>query len=166
MRFEKRHCITISWFPLIMPEMYDRLDPLDSASKWDFTNYSPDLVVINLLQNDSWLTNRPEHEQFKNRFGTSKPTEAFIIEAYKSFVSTIRSKYPNANIICALGSMDATKEGSPWPDYIQQAVAQLKDAKIYTHFFKYKNTGGHPRVAEQQEMANDLIDFIDKTIKW
>ncbi|HEY5390862.1 MAG TPA: hypothetical protein VIJ57_02010, partial [Hanamia sp.] len=47
--------IMVSWFPLIMPKMYDRLDPTDSTSKWDFSKYTPDLVVINLLQNDSWI---------------------------------------------------------------------------------------------------------------
>jgi hypothetical protein len=45
--------IMVSWFPIIMSEMYDRLDPTDSLSKWDFTKYTPDIVVINLLQNDS-----------------------------------------------------------------------------------------------------------------
>ncbi len=53
--------IIVSWFPLIMPEMYDRLDPTDSASKWDFSKYTPDLVVINLLQNDSWIVNMPDN---------------------------------------------------------------------------------------------------------
>ena len=28
--------ITVSWDPLIMPELYDRLIPTDSTSKWDF----------------------------------------------------------------------------------------------------------------------------------
>jgi hypothetical protein len=158
--------IVISWFPLLMPEMYDRLDPTDSASKWDFSKFTPDIVVINLFQNDSWLVNRPDHEQFKFRFGTKKPSEEFIIAAYKDFVSKIRNKYPNAHIICALGSMDATRDGSPWPGYIKTAIGQLNDSKIYTCFFKYKNTNGHPNVAEQQTMANDLIEFIDNTIKW
>jgi Carbohydrate esterase 2 N-terminal len=44
--------IMVSWFPLIMSEMYDRLDPTDSTSKCDFTKFTPDIVVINLFQND------------------------------------------------------------------------------------------------------------------
>lgn len=158
--------VMISWFPLIMPEMYDRLDPLDSTSKWDFSQYTPDVVVINLFQNDSWIINNPAHEQFKARFGANKPNDSTIIQAYKKLVQNIRGKYPNANIICALGNMDATREGSPWPGYVQQAVAQLNDATIYTHFFPYKNTPGHPKVSEQKAMAESLIDFIDKNIKW
>lgn len=62
--------------------------------------------------------------------------------------------------------MDATGEGSPWPGYVQAAVDQLHDQKIYTHFFAYKNTPDHPKVAEQKAMAESLISFIEKTIKW
>jgi len=158
--------IMVSWFPIIMPQMYDRLDPADSTSKWDFTKYTPDIVVINLLQNDSWIVNMPDNEQFKYRFGTKAPDEKSIIISYKNFVTTIRNKYPNANIICALGSMDATREGSPWPGYIMKAIGQLNDPKIYTHFFKFKNTDGHPKIAEQKAMANSLIEFIENNIKW
>lgn len=158
--------IVVSWFPFIMPDIYDRTDPTDSTSKWNFSKYTPDIVVINLLQNDSWLVNMPNHEMFKHYFGTKAPDEATIIAAYKMFVASIRGKYPNASIICALGSMDATREGSVWPGYIQKAVDQLNDRKIYTHFFPYKNTGGHPNIAEQKVMADDLIGFIEKNIKW
>jgi hypothetical protein len=158
--------ILVSWFPLLMPEMYNRTDATDSTSVWDFSKYTPDLVVINLFQNDSWLVNMPNNEQFKYRFGTKAPNEETIISAYENFVAAIRGKYPDASIICALGNMDATQKGSKWPGYIQKAVDQLKDKKIYTHFFPYKNTPGHPKVAEQQMMADDLIQFIEKNIKW
>ncbi|MDP4274224.1 MAG: SGNH/GDSL hydrolase family protein [Bacteroidota bacterium] len=158
--------ILISWFPLVMREMYDRLDPVDSTSKWDFTKYTPDIVVINLFQNDSWLVNQPERAEFKKNFGVKAPDENQIIAAYRNFVASIRSKYPQASIICALGSMDATRNGSPWPGYISKAVEQLHDSKIFTHFFPYKNTSGHPNVAEQKVMADSLIDFIEKNIKW
>ena len=158
--------ITVSWFPLIMPEMYDRLNAADPNSKWDFKKYTPDVVVVNLFQNDSWIVKLPANEQFKARFGSVPPTSVQIIEAYKKMVANIRSKYPKAQIICALGSMDATKAGSPWPGYIDAAVSQLQDKNIKTHFFAYKNTPGHPSKSEQQVMANDLISYIDKNIKW
>ena len=158
--------VMLSWFPVIMPEMYDRLNPGDPDSRWDFSKYTPDLVVINLFQNDSWLINNPAHEQFKARFGATRPEEQTIIKAYRDLVLKIRAKYPKASVICALGSMDATQKGSVWPGYIETAVKGLADPKIYTHFFPYKNTGGHPKVAEQKAMADDLIDFIDKNIRW
>ena len=158
--------IMVSWFPLIMPEMYNRLDPTDSTSKWDFSKYTPDLIVINLLQNDAWIVNLPENEQFKNRFGTKAPDSNFIINAYKNFVQTIRTTYPKAQIICMLGNMDITHQGSSWPRYVEQAVNELHDNKIFTYIAPYKNTPGHPKVKEQQMLAYGLIQFIDEHIKW
>ncbi len=145
--------IMVSWFPLIMPEMYNRLDPADSTSKWDFTKYIPDLVVINLLQNDSWIVNMPDNQQFKTRFGTKAPAEDEIVNAYKNFVQTIRTTYPKAPIICMLGSMDITRKGSPWPGYVEKAVNQLHDGKIFTYFAAYKETPGHPKVKEQEAIG-------------
>ncbi|WP_158828549.1 SGNH/GDSL hydrolase family protein [Mucilaginibacter lacusdianchii] len=156
----------VSWFPLIMPEMYNRLDATDANSRWDFKRYTPDVVVINVFQNDSWIVKQPNHEQFKARFSTTAPTPDIIIESYQKFVKTIRQTYPKARIICALGNMDATQPGSPWPGYIKKAVVSLHDKQIYTLFFPYKNTGGHPSVKEQQAMADVLIAFIKKNIKW
>ncbi|WP_413667017.1 SGNH/GDSL hydrolase family protein [Mucilaginibacter sp. Mucisp86] len=158
--------ITVSWFPLIMPEMYNRLDPTDPTSIWNFKKYTPDVVVINLFQNDSWIVNQPNNPQFKERFGSKAPEPEQLIKAYKEFIKNIRKVYPKAQIVCALGSMDATKAGSPWPGYIEKAVAALNDKQIYTHFIPYKNTPGHPSLKEQQAMADDLIAFLDKTVKW
>ncbi len=156
----------ISWFPMIMPEMYDRLDPSDPSSKWDFSRWQPDVVVINLGQNDSWLVQRPEHPEFRHRFGETPPTEGEIVEAYKNFVKKIRSVYPEAILICALGSMDATREGSPWPGYVREAVREMNDPDILTLFFPYIGKGGHPKVEDHRVMADTLIRFIDEHVKW
>jgi len=158
--------VMVSWFPLIMPEMYNRLDATDAQSRWNFKQYTPDVVVVNLFQNDSWIVTQPQNGQFKARFGTTAPTPQDIIKAYEAFVKTLRATYPKAQIICALGNMDATRQGSVWPDYVEQAVKNLNDKKIYTHMFPFKNTPGHPRVNEQLAMANDLIGFMEKNIKW
>jgi hypothetical protein len=158
--------IMVSWFPLTMPEMYDRLDPTDSTSKWDFSKYTPDVVVINLLQNDSWIVKMPENEQFKIKFGTTPPSEAQIIQSYKNFVQTIRNVYPNAQIVCMLGNMDITKKGSPWPGYVREAVKELNDHKIFAYIAPFKGTKGHPKVKEQKLLAEGLIQFINDHIRW
>ncbi|RJE74326.1 SGNH/GDSL hydrolase family protein [Reichenbachiella sp. MSK19-1] len=158
--------ITISWFPMIMPEIYDRINPEDPSSSWDFSLYTPDLVVINLLQNDSWLVNMPEREEFKTNFGDTAPTDEYLTQAYQGFVSQIRGHYPSASIICMLGNMDATQEGSKWPGVVESAVDALQDENIYTYFQPFKNTSGHPSIEEQQIMADGLIQFIDENITW
>ncbi|MEP7375112.1 MAG: SGNH/GDSL hydrolase family protein [Chitinophagaceae bacterium] len=158
--------ILISWFPQIMSEMYDRLDGSDENSQWDFSKYKPDVVLINLFQNDSWLVEKPDYPEFKHRFDSTAPTSQQIISAYELFVKSIRAKYPRAQIICALGSMDAAKQGSAWPGYISKAVRNLHDKRIKTLFFPYKNTPGHPSKPEQQAMADVLIKYMEKNIKW
>ncbi|HEX5025462.1 MAG TPA: hypothetical protein VFV68_09320, partial [Agriterribacter sp.] len=108
----------------------------------------------------------PDHDQYIRRFGNKPPSETEIINTYYGFIRAIRSHYPDAHIICALGSMGAVAPGSPWPDYIKKAVVKLGDKKVYTHFFSYLNGDGHPNANEHQIMANSLIHFIDSHIQW
>lgn len=158
--------VTISWFPMIMSEMYDRLNPEDPNSKWDFSLYTPDIVVINLFQNDSWLVRLPDEDQFKSTFGDKVPDDEYFINAYQKFVSQLRGHYPKAKIICTLGSMNASRKNSKWIKYIKKAVESLNDKNIYTHFYPFKKTIGHPSEKEQKIMAESLIQFIDKNIEW
>lgn len=158
--------LMVSWFSMTMPEMYDRLNPFDTTSVWDFSKATPDIVVVNLMQNDYALSSMPDYDQFKKRFGSKPPAPESIISAYRDFISRLRGHYPQASIICVLGNMDATRPGSPWPRYIEQAVAALHDPKIYSHFFPFRNAPEHPTVAEHREMAQRLIRFIDANVKW
>ncbi len=158
--------IMVSWIPVIMPEIYDRLDPREPTSKWDFSLYQPDVVVINLFQNDSWIVNYPENEEFKKRFGAKAPDEEYIINAYQQFLDNLRNQYPEATIICSLGGMDAAKQGSKWIDYINQAVVNTNDGAILTHFMPYIESTTHPSVEDQKKMAKSLITFLEDTIVW
>ncbi|OOQ61769.1 SGNH/GDSL hydrolase family protein [Mucilaginibacter pedocola] len=158
--------ITVSWFNYVMPEIYNRVYAMDSTKLWDFKKYTPEVVVVNLFQNDSWIVTHPDNPNFQARFGDTPPTPEFIINAYQNFIAKIRAQYPDAKIICALGAMDATRKGSAWPGYIEKAVDNLRDKKIYTHFFPYKDTPGHPIEQEHKVMAASLIKFIEKKMKW
>ena len=157
--------VFISWFNYVMPDIYDRAYAHDKA-KWNFNKFTPELVVVNLFQNDSWLSKAKSHEQFKKLFGDTPPTPEFIISHYQTFIKSIRAKYPKAKIVCALGAMDATQPGSAWPGYIKKAVTGLNDKCVYTYFFVYNNTPGHPSVKEQQAMGDDMIAYIGKTFNW
>jgi hypothetical protein len=158
--------IMISWFPLTMPELYNRLDPNDPSSQWNFSEIIPDLVVVNLLQNDSWLVHMPEEPTFKDKFGNTPPDDEMIISSYANFIKKIRDVYPDTPIICALGSMDATREGSPWPGYVTEAVESLDDKNIYSLFFPFINKDGHPRIDDNQKMADQVIAFIEQNFGW
>ncbi len=155
--------IMISWFPFIMPQFYDQLSAVgNNDSRWDFSQWTPDLVVVNLLQNDSWLIDREKRLQ-------PVPTDAQRVQAYIDFVRSIRAKYPNAFIICALGSMDATATPK-WPGYISAAVERMKkennDQKLDTIFFDFTGFGGHPRIAQHKANAEKLTAFIKQKMNW
>ena len=157
--------VMISWFPLTMPQLYNRLDPADSSSRWNFS-VQPQVVVINLFQNDSWLIEKPEHPSFIATFGKTKPNSEFIIRAYESFISRVRAEYPQAFIICSLGSMDATKESGPWRQYIEAAVKRLDDKRVATCFFPYIQRSGHPTESDNKVMGDSLIEFIHAKVGW
>lgn len=155
--------VMISWFPFIMPQFYDQLSAVgDNDSVWDFSRWTPDVVIINLFQNDAWLVDREKRLQ-------PTPSDAQRIQAYVDFVRSIRAKYPNAQIICALGSMDATATPR-WPGYIKAAVEQMRkennDDKLDTIFFEFTGYEGHPRIAQHKANAEKLTAFIKRKMNW
>jgi len=161
--------VTVSWFPVIMPELYDRLDPGDSLSKWNFSNYTPDVVVVNLMTNDLFLMNMPNNDNFKKRFGLQKPGPEFFINAYKNFVLKLRATYPNSYIICTSDAWQSTDlHGDPYPDFITPALRLIADPKVLLYHFDYskmkKNV--HPKIKDNEAMAAGLIGFIEQNVRW
>ena len=100
---------------------YDAIEnvpaPMDIA--WDFCNFQPDLIVINLGTNDdSFCQEDPERQQeYQDR--------------YCDFLITVREKNPTSTLVCVLGLM-----GQRLYHRIVNAVAAYKertgDSKIYT----------------------------------
>ncbi|WP_026354261.1 SGNH/GDSL hydrolase family protein [Massilia niastensis] len=155
--------VMVSWFPFTMPEFYDQLNAVgNNESSWDFSRWTPDVVVVNLMQNDKWLIDRERRLQ-------PAPTEGQRIDAYQAFVKRVRSLYPQAYIVCALGSMDATAPDSRWPGYVKAAVERMRkegDARIDHVFFDYTSYGPHPRVKHHEANAARLTAFIRKKMAW
>ena len=106
--------VTISWFPVLITDIYNRLDPNNDAKLWDFSVNKPGIVVINLMQNDSWLINKPDYFTYRYYFKNSTPSVEYVVNSYVNFIKLLRSEYPNTSIICMLGNMDITKVNSEW----------------------------------------------------
>jgi len=152
------HCIAISGIGLYldpygiggnMQTLY--YNKKSKTTYWDFNQWTPHIVVINLGQNDY----------------VASYTQAGAEQNYINFTQTIRSIYPNAHIILALGSMNATQASSPWPGYLQNAVSELNttygDSKVYSLIFPCTSYA-HPNIAQHAAMATQLTDFIDTSI--
>ncbi|MBN2713865.1 MAG: hypothetical protein JXR97_15715 [Planctomycetes bacterium] len=145
-----------SWYDLIMPDYWYRINPDDPNSRNDFTKWTPDVVVVNLFQNDKWLIKKLN----------PVPGEKEIVEAYVKFISGIRKVYPKAHIVCSLGTMDAAKEGSVWPGYVKKAMAEMNDKNMSFLLFPNKDWNRHPRVRHHRKMADLLVAHLKKVMDW
>lgn len=58
--------------------------------------------------------------------------------------------------------MTAVKQGESWEGYINQAVKEINDDKIYTLFFPYMGLKTHPKIEQHRQMADTLIKFINE----
>ncbi|HWY31695.1 MAG TPA: RICIN domain-containing protein, partial [Candidatus Acidoferrum sp.] len=133
-----------------MPTIYNLISPFDTNSLWTFSSWKPDVVIVDLGENDEG----------------GNPPASTMISAYTTFLGTLRTKYPNAWIIAALGSMDVASQISPYPGYIATAVAQLNDPKIVNYTFSTYSGHTHPNTLQAQAMANELEVFINKAVGW
>lgn len=145
----------------LMPPTYGKTAPNDLYNDmWDFSQWQPDLVVINLGTNDNtWTRGIQERADL---FGS----------AYYDFIKQVREANPNAYIICSLGVM-----GSKLLPEIKEQVALYSantgDYRITTFEFDYRDgvndgfgAGYHPSAVTHQKMADKLIPFISQLLDW
>lgn len=153
----------VSWFDFIMPDYYDQLTGVENNdSQWDFSTWQPDVVVVNLGQNDSWLIDNEKRLQ-------PEPTDQDIIDAYANFIIKLSVHYPNAKFVSALGSMNAT-ENNKWPAYIKRAISRVeqKNSKIKVEMtlFDFNGYKKHPRVQQHVVNADKLTRHIKSLMNW
>ena len=137
-----------------MPKFYDEVI-LGSTKGWDFSQYQPQLVVIDLGGNDLSV----ELDSVK------------FISTYVEFLGRIRKNYPAARIICAAGPSTPGTEWQKWQRYLHAVVEQFgkQDSQVYYfEFSTFKPNGSdwHPNVAEHSRMADELIPYIRELMRW
>lgn len=132
---------------------YDKVKPLKDAPVWDFSNYTPDLVIIALGQNDSATI----------QIGRDMSAEVWK-DHYKQLVANLRAKYPNSYFVGMFPNMFHDRV---WDTYIIEAIAEYRseynDDRVFSLIHE-QVTPGHPRISEQQQMADTLKEFINTTL--
>jgi hypothetical protein len=135
---------------IVMPQVYDKINMRDDSIAYNFNDYVPDLVTICLGQNDG-----------------IQDSTAFC-SAYVDFIKTVRSKYADAKILLLSSPMADAKLRTVLKNYlssIENYFHKNGDEKIYKYFFEKQYNKGcdaHPDLKEQEEIANLLINFIQK----
>lgn len=114
---------------------YDKLQPLSNGSLWNFDNYTPDLVIVALGQNDSSTIRIGKNvsvKSWKNR--------------YKQFLTNLRTKYPDSYFI---GMFPNMYHDRAWDNYLIEAIAEYRqennDQRVFSLIHE-QVTPGHPRI--------------------
>ncbi len=138
-----------------MERIYDKIqynDEITPTKPWDFSSYTPHVVVVAIGQNDNhpddYMARDPEGEKVQ-----------IWKDHYLAFIRRLRSLYPRAHIIL---STTILGHHPGWDDAIHSVWQTLADGKI--HHFLYSNNGcgtcGHIRIPEAEQMARELASFI------
>lgn len=132
------------------PETWNRLYPDAESPLADVADYQPDYVFINLGENDDSFSK-----------GQNQPFPPDYADRYVSMVREMRAAYPNARIVILRGGMYGGSQSErlrePWEEVV--TTLEAEDSNL-THFVFDHWSGPHPRVADHEAMAAELIDWI------
>lgn len=140
-----------------MEWMYDKMQyhpNLCQPGTWDFSRYTPQVVILAFGQNDSHPMDYMAQDYDCE---ASRQWRA----AYSGFLDRLREIYPHAHIICKTTILEHDKS---WDRAIRQVVEEKRDRQI--HYFAYSNnstgTKGHIRRPEAERMAEELSAYIER----
>lgn len=144
-----------------MEDVWDKLryrPESGPVKEWDFTKYTPQLVIVAVGQNDSYPTDFMKEQPDKEMAELWK-------KHYREFVKKLRKKYPAAVILLMTSVMEHDKS---WDDAIKEVCRELSDDRI-KHFMFRENgckTPGHIRASEAEELADEMVDYIKNIVKF
>ncbi len=136
-----------------MPAEYDNTMLYRPEVKWDFTQFVPDIICINLGTNDTSLDNYDI---------------AIYEREYRKFLARLRHLYPQAKIVLLTGSM----LGGKALDDIKGALDRIAADNDRTYRFDMSPQTGdlgygaayHPSAAQARKMADELTRYLRTTV--
>ncbi len=148
-----------------MESVYDKLCYFPEGgelTQWDFSRYTPDVVVFALGQNDphNGITDR-------NDIDINEPdTRKKWKEGYKNICRSVNFHYGKATKNVFLTTV--LMHDPEWDNAIDEVVNELNAEGISSYHMMFKRNGaatpGHPRYSEHIEMAEELAPFISSII--
>ncbi|HNY20932.1 MAG TPA: GDSL-type esterase/lipase family protein [Treponemataceae bacterium] len=123
---------------------------LGKITKWDFSSWTPHVVIMALGQNDK----HPE-----DYIDTDPKRRRHWQNSYAAIIRALRGKYPKALFVIITTLLEHPKE---WDIAIDEMTESLADPKVVRFKFTRNGTGtpGHLRIGEHAEMAYELTGFL------
>ncbi|MDA3867270.1 MAG: GDSL-type esterase/lipase family protein [Salinivirgaceae bacterium] len=146
------------WPSFVMSEMYPRTialtnyTPFPANNIWDFTKYVPDFVVVALGTND-----------YGFGFGDGTISTSTFNSGYEDLITSIRTEYPNADIICTNSPMISDPKLGNSISEVVTTFNTAGDNKVYYFTFSHMlggGDGGHPGLADGLRNGKELADYI------
>lgn len=148
------------WPKNTIGELYDRVLPTETTSRWDFSRWTPNVVVINLSTND---------------FAGGVPDRKNWTDAYEAFIARVRKHYPQAAIYCATSPMLWGSPVATAKAYLTQIVqdenaAGDKNVRLLEFATQDAKNGfgadWHPSLKTQALMADTLVQALQAHTGW
>jgi lysophospholipase L1-like esterase len=142
--------VVTGWVNITADEIWNRIYPDPSSPREDPKAWVPQVLFVNLGENDDSFT-RSRHEAFPTNY----------TRRYVALVHAIRDAWPAAEIVLLRGGMYGGANSEPlrvaWESTCQQLEAD--DPRISHYVFQHW-TRNHPRVADDQAMADELVTWL------
>lgn len=148
------------WFnepqALGMESVWDKVHyqpALGRTTEWKFQEYAPHVVVVAVGQNDA----HPQNYMKEDYSGAQ--SEAWR-KGYARFLKKLRGQYLHAWIVCITTLLEHAPQ---WDRSIEEVCRGMADEKIRHFLFRRNGCGtpGHLRIPEAEEMAEELVAFIE-----
>lgn len=122
---------------------------------WDFSRYTPHVVVLAIGQNDHNPVNIMEQDDQGEAARNWR-------ENYAGWIRSLRAKYPRATFVLTTTILNHHEN---WDKAIDAVCQELRQSDPRIHHFLYSNNGcgtpGHIRASEAEIMAQELSAFIE-----
>jgi lysophospholipase L1-like esterase len=136
--------------PMIAGETWDKVYPRDVPTRADLAAWVPDVVCVNLGENDTAFTQV-----------TGRPFPPGFTAGYVALIKAMRAAWPAAHIVLLRGGMHGGAQSPQLRVAWETAVKELEagDPRV-GHFVFQHWTGHHPRVSDHRIMADELTAWL------
>jgi lysophospholipase L1-like esterase len=144
--------VVTGWTVVKAGEVWDKIYPNPSSPRADLTQWMPQVVFVNLGEND---------DSFPRAHRQAFPTN--YTSGYVTLIRMIRSARPDARIVLLRGGMYGGAQSEPLRAAWESAVAELEVGNPGVSHFVFQHwTKTHPRVPDDRVMADELIDWLKR----